>query len=140
MNFFEETLISGSKNGLIVLWNLCNDSVTRLPQYTDKSVVRIEVVNEKTFLVVTSEFRVFIFQKTRNKVSSGLVSMHFECEVVVNLRLDSKIDRVISSCKVMKSLWLGTEKGRLLVVDFKQFFEANDLRLQDFYLDISGDN
>ena len=138
LNFFDDSLVSGSKNGMIVLWNLYNNSVTRIPHYTRDSIVRLEVINNKTFLALTNKFKVYMFKKSRSLTASQLVSTSFECSVIINLQMDSKIDRIISSCRVMKTLWLGTEKGRLVIIDFNTFFEQNNLRAEDFYSDISG--
>lgn len=138
LNFFDDSLVSGSKNGIIVLWNLYNSSVTRIPHYTRDSIVRLEVINNKTFMALTNKFKVFIFQKSQSMTASKIVSTSFECRVVINLQIDSKIDRIISSCRVMKTLWLGTEKGRIVIIDFIEFFKQNNLRAEDFYSDISG--
>jgi hypothetical protein len=132
----EDTLISASKNGMIVLWNLYSNSIIKIPHYIKDQIVRLEVINEKTFLAITNKYKIYIFQKLKSKISSKVVSVSFECRVIMNLELDSKIDRIISSCRVMKKLWLGTAKGRILIIDFIEFCNLNHLKIEDFYLDI----
>lgn len=132
LNFFNDTLISGSKNGLIVLWNLSNDSVNRLPHYVNQGISRVEVINPKTFLALTNDLKIYIFQKVKNQLLGN-----FECTIVIHLEQEARFDRIISSCMLKKVLWIGTEKSRIITVDLEKFFEENLLRMEDFFTDIS---
>lgn len=139
VNFHKNLLLSGSENGLLVLWDLYNNQVFRVPRQVENGVALTEFVNEKCFLAVSGGFKVYVFQKTEtpNRLLQPSPT-EFKCFRFIDLGVPIKADAPMSSCIYGKELLLGTRKGRLIMVDMVRVCEKFGLKLQDYFSDISG--
>ena len=139
INFHENLLLSGSENGIVVLWNLYNNQVVKTPHYIQSSILKSEFVNEKCFLVISSEFKIYIFQKVlKTHGNAEITSVEFRCFTMLDLGVPRKADVLESSCLCGKELWLGTQKGRLFVVDMVKVCQEFGLNVQDYFSHTGG--
>lgn len=109
-----------------------------MPHYIHCSISKTEFVNEKCILVISSEFKIYIFQKTIDEgQKSNIQSTEFKCFRLIDLDVPPKADALISSCIYGRELLLGTRKGRVFIIDMVRVCEKFGLKLQDYFSDIS---
>jgi WD40 repeat protein len=138
INFHENYLLSGSENGMLVLWNLYNNRVFRIAHYIHESIYKTEFVNEKCFMVITNQFKIYIFKKefNINKITK-IKSTVFKCKHMIDLGIPPKVDTLMTTCFYGKELWLGTQKSRLFMIDMTKVCEQFNLNINDYFSDIS---
>ena len=138
LNFHENYLLSGSENGMLVLWNLYNNQVFRIPHYIHENIAKTEFVNEKCFIVISNQFKIYIFQKTINIYQkTNITTMGFKCFHLIDLGIPPKVDQLVSTCFYGKELWIGTQKSRLFIIDMTKICEEFGLNINDYFSDIS---
>ena len=89
-------------------------------------------------MVFTDDFKIYIFKKeeilcTKTKIKN----IEYHCRIIIDLGIPFKADVLTCSCLIHKELWLGTENGRILLVNFIDIAEKFKFDLGDFFTKIS---
>lgn len=141
LNFSEDTLLSASQNGLIVLWNLSDNSIIRIPHYIQSPISHTVMFGDKGFLVLNNSFELFLFSKevkhfTSSRMSTmQLTKTEYHCKYVIDIGVEIGSDILTSVERFNKSIWFGTEKGQLLKMDLKKMFEETEIDQNEFFKD-----
>lgn len=137
LNFFNDSLVSGSKNGQLIFWNLYNNHIYKLPHYIQTSIVFSQIINDNCLLIFAEDLQIHVFKKEYDPVNLSDENIKFKRKIVVNFDIPPKSDVFLCSCLVGKVLWIGTQKGKLLIVDFVKLFRDNDTCLSEIFSEFS---
>lgn len=135
LDFQEPFLISGSKNGQIVLWNLFKNSVIRCQHHITSEIKFIEFVSPNCFLVFTLDFKMFVYLKqfllkTDPLYKPGKV-FRFNCIHIISFGVSGSVDSLCAIHRHKKEIWLGTSVGQLFYINLKLVFLKFNINERD---------